>query len=263
MSLRKYFRMIRRLLMRILLGSLLAFCFLLVACRDTAADRLASPLSSSNTDVLTENVNETSQQTPENEKGWADAYAAAFSQRRDEFFLVSAALMDIDGDGVPEAVEYGHGTGGGFISRIYGYENGDCGVWYDFENNTDRISNIFFIEKDGFVKCVATSQWMRGWSREFSVYELVKGIYASGETAFVPVPLMTTSSLISESLITMDDEVSEIIELLVNTQNSLYERVLASLGEEYIPERVVYIDFLNAAAHECSEEQLASIFREW
>ena len=87
-----------------MLASILFSCIFMVSCSDNTARLSASP-------VYTD---------------WADAFASIIIERTDD--IVGVTIIDIDDDGIPEAVEHTFGTGGGTISRIYGYADGSCEV---------------------------------------------------------------------------------------------------------------------------------------
>ena len=218
-----------------LLAAILFSCFCLVSCGDNTTELAATPIYSD----------------------WADAFAYVIAERTDD--IVGVTIMDIDDDGTPEAVEHMFGTGGGTISRIYGYADGSCEVWYDAANQTETMNRIFFMKDGENTRCIATYYYQHGYMTQYAVYELSKITSNSGDTSVFLYPLAETSYNIYPS-IDLTNEAESTMESLNNAQTNLYEFVLSTLGEEHSSARMVSIDLLT---EKYSVEELALMIREW
>jgi len=219
-----------------LLASVFISCFFLASCSNNTTELSATP-------VYTD---------------WAEAFASVIVERIDD--IVGVTIMDIDDDGIPEAVEHVFGTGGGRISRIYGYEDGSCGVWYDSANQPEEIMNRLFFVKDGdSLRCIATYYFQHGYMTQYAIYEVSRIRSDTGDTSVFLSPLAETSYSIYPS-IDLTNETESAMESLNNAQINLYEFVLSTLGEEYALARVVSISLLT---EKYNSDELALMLREW
>jgi len=218
-----------------LLAAILFSCFCLVSCGDNTTELAATPIYSD----------------------WADAFAYVIAERTDD--IVGVTIMDIDDDGTPEAVEHMFGTGGGTISRIYGYADGSCEVWYDAANQTETMNRILFIKEGDNLRCIATYYFQHEYMIQYAIYELSIITPSAGETSVFPVPLTKNSYYVSPA-IDLTNEAESVIGQLNNAQTNLYEFVLSTLGEEYASARMVSISLLS---EKYSVDELALMIREW
>jgi len=218
-----------------LLASILFLCIFLVSCSTNTAELSSTP-------VYTD---------------WAEAFASVIVERVDD--IVGVTIMDIDDDGIPEAVEHVFGTGGGRISRIYGYEDGSCEVWYDAANQTETINRIFFINDDNSLRCIATYYFQNGYMMQYAIYEVSRIRSNTGDTSVFLSPLAETSYNVYPS-IDLSNKAESAMESLNNAQTNLYEFVISTLGEEYASARMVSIDLLKA---KYGFEELSLMMREW
>ena len=218
-----------------LLTSILFACFFLVSCSDNTAELSAPP----------------------GYADWADAFASVIVERTDD--IVGVTIVDIDDDGIPEAVEHVFGTGGGRISRIYGYSDGSCEVWYDAANQTEIMNRLFFIKDGDSLRCIATYYFQHGYMTQYAIYEVSRIKSNTGDTSVFLYPLAETSYNVYPS-IDLTTEAESAMESLNNAQTNLYECVLSTLGEEYASAKMVSIDLIK---EKYSVEELALMIREW
>lgn len=199
--------------------------------------------------------------TPAVYEDWKHAFAAAIAERNITYGIFAISLIDIDGDGVPEAVEYiTTASRGGRVSRIYGYEKGECKVWYDGEENSDLFDSVFFVNgDDDTLKCIAT--FNDGGLRDFTfgVYQLVKGIYASGETAIVPVAITKTTCSFYDYHIDLE-ELMPAVDSVFEAQQELYKQTLLLLGEPDLSVRELYVGTMD---FDFTVETLVEQFEKW
>ena len=218
-----------------LLASILFSCFFLISCSDNTAELSAPP----------------------GHADWAEAFASVIVEKADD--IVGVTIIDIDGDGIPEAVEHMFGTGGGIISRIYGYVDGSCEVWYDAANQTETINRIFFIKDGDSLRCIATYYYQHGYMMQYAIYEVSRIMSNTGDTSVFLYPLAETSYNVYPS-IDLTNEAESAMESLNNAQTNLYEFVLSTLGEEIASARMVSISLLT---EKYDVENLALMIREW
>lgn len=192
---------------------------------------------------------------------WAYALAAIVAEHTDILIGGShVVLKDIDGDSIPEVVEYAFGTGGTDVLRIFGYENGVANIWYDFTESYESLGDIFFVKDGDLLRCFSMRVGMRHQSTEFSIYELVKGVTHTGETAIVPVTMVHNVYAWNHDRLEATDEVINVIESLIETQKTLFELTQAIIGEPYEFARTLALHFPTDINN---EDELASVFRDW
>lgn len=183
---------------------------------------------------------------------WAAAFADALLAHKE---TSSVTLMDIDRDGVPEAVET-EIRGNGGVSRIHGFMNGQCAVWYDAETAEALLQHITFRQVNDNIKCVATYIAGRNGLIQNSVYELVKGEGVSGEPQIIPMVLSET--ICSYSLDLMNQSYAE-IEAVTEAQAALYEKTISALGDEALTNMLT----VNLSDVPYDRETLTIKLREW
>ena len=148
---------------------------------------------------------------------------------------------------------------GGTISRIYGYADGPCEVWYDAASQKETMNRLFFVKDGDSLRCIATYYYQHGYMMGYAVYEMTKITPSAGETSVFPVPLSKNSYYVSPA-IDLTNEAESVIEPLMDAQTNLNEFVLSTLGEEYTSARVVSISLLT---EKFNVDELALMIREW
>jgi hypothetical protein len=200
-------------------------------------------------------------ETPPPAGDWADAYAAAL-MKHDNWS--GATILDIDGDGVPEAVGWVDASRIGPAGRIYGYEDGECAVWYDIgEPFAETFDRIHFMRDGDIVRCVVAEQSIGIAVSSLSVYELVKSTDHLGKTRIVLYTLSQTSLLYRPDHLgdnVLEDRLADEIEAVFQAHWELYQKTLSALGEEDASARVLGVDLLGV---EYTAETLAAALREW
>jgi hypothetical protein len=186
---------------------------------------------------------------------WADAFAGAALERDN---LWSLELMDIDGDGIPEAMErLSSADSTPAISRIFGYEQGTRAVWYDRAETGETFGQVFFVRAGETAKCIAIENSASvGGVFRMGVFELVKGTRQNGGAI---VPLVVSETTCFGDPARYADVLGDDVEAAVAAQRELFEAAVAAMGEE-IPARTLLVPFDGSAY---TAETLARELREW
>ncbi|MCL2031246.1 MAG: hypothetical protein FWG93_06835 [Oscillospiraceae bacterium] len=189
---------------------------------------------------------------------WADAFAAVLTE---DGHWAGVTLLDIDGDGIPEAVVWADTvSASGHAGYIYGYENGGCAVWYDsgepFAKPFDRV----YVLRDGdTLRCAAAERDIGIAFSRLSVYELAKTTNDSGQTRIVLYTVSETSLSYRPDHDGGDSLAGE-IEAVLLAQQALYEKTLSRLGEEAENPRILNVSLREGGY---TAEQMAEKLREW
>jgi hypothetical protein len=187
---------------------------------------------------------------------WAAAYAHTLLADTEQSNPISLSIIDIDGDGVPEAVEWINAGGSGSgVARIYGYLDGQCETWYDAAID-DRLDRIFYLQDGDGVRCVAVSELSAIGAWEYGVYELVK-ITNHEKTYIHPQVITKTSLLVDKGDIIA--EAAEDIDAVIEAHLRVFQNTLSALGTEIHP-RAMYFEL---DTYDYDAEALANELRKW